>query len=187
MCIRNLEPIYRWPSKFSFQHQSKIKFVEILLLLGSSVRLLWKKVCNVSSTLFCTMRAFHIRMIFLNYSIRSVPLIQMGYGKRAIQQLMEYYSGNIVNLNENSEDSEDERLSNGQQNKVLHTSLKITGSLKLLVFPARSASKFPFFFQYVSFHWVYKSHQIVEILNFPDDYYTNSQILNNCLFKFNCL
>ena len=51
-----------------------------------------------------------------------------------------------------------------------------------LFFQARSASKFPFFFQYVSFHWVRKSHQIVENLNFPDKNFTNSQILNNCLF-----
>ena len=44
----------------------------------------------------------------------------MGYGKRAIQQLIEYYSGNIVNLSEQSNGNADEMKNEQQTNKVMY-------------------------------------------------------------------
>lgn len=42
----------------------------------------------------------------------------MGYGKRAMQQLIEYYSGNITNLNEEQEDSSTAPLNGVSDNNV---------------------------------------------------------------------
>ena len=50
----------------------------------------------------------------------------MGYGKRAIKQLMEYYSGNIVSLNEEEEEG---AVSNG--NKVPICSILVSISRPL--------------------------------------------------------
>lgn len=53
---------------------------------------------------------------------------KMGYGRRAIQQLMEYYSGNIVSLNEDEDDSHN-NVNNGDSSTTKITDEDIDGDL----------------------------------------------------------